>query len=171
MSIEVIDNYLPLHVFEELQSVICWNKRFPWSLSETVSSITDNTLEELSFWYAVHIFYDCDNPLTPMYGELIRPTLIQKLHDDDRMKSLIRAKGNFYGYTSDLVEHPAHVDYEFSHNAAVFSLNTCNGFTRIGDEVVESIANRIVFFDGSVEHNSSTTTNQKGRFNINLNFL
>ena len=69
-------------------------------------------------------------------------------------------------------EHPQHIDYGFQHTAAVFSLNTCDGFTRLADGTkIDSVANRIVFFDGSSQHNSTTCTNQKGRFNINFNFL
>ena len=35
---------------------------------------------------------------------------------------------------------------------------------------IDSVANRMVFFDGSQLHNSSTTSNAKERYNINFNF-
>jgi len=83
----------------------------------------------------------------------------------------MRIRVNFYPYTNRIKEHSPHIDYKFSHNAAIYCLNTCDGFTRIGKEKVGSISNRMYFFDGSVEHNSSTTSNDCGRYNINFNFL
>ena len=83
----------------------------------------------------------------------------------------MRALVKFYPYTETVHEHSPHVDYPFSNYGAVFSLNTCDGFTRLSDGTkVESVENRMVFFDSSKPHNSSTTSNASGRFNINLNF-
>jgi hypothetical protein len=169
MGVEVIDNYLPWEIFDELRSMICWNDGFPWSI---VKQINDDRLEnDLCNWYGIHMFYENDNPTTPFYNQLLRPLLIRKMIEDGRLKSLLRAKANFYSYTQDIVNHQSHFDYSFSHKASVYSLNTCNGHTRIGDEIVESVENRIVFFDGSLTHNSTSTSDNKGRFNINLNFF
>ena len=86
--------------------------------------------------------------------------------------SLLRIKGNFYPHTETLREHTGHQDYLFSHTGALYSLNTCNGFTKLYDGTeIPSVANRILIFDSSTIHNSSTTTNAAGRFNINFNFL
>ncbi len=71
-----------------------------------------------------------------------------------------------------MFEHGRHVDYEFENKAALLSLNTCDGFTRLEDGTkVESVENRMLFFDPGQKHNSSTTTNERGRFNINFNYL
>jgi hypothetical protein len=51
------------------------------------------------------------------------------------------------------------------------SLNDCNGYTVIGDKKIESKANRALFFDPSVEHNSTNCTDEKARFNINFNYF
>ena len=124
----------------------------------------------LDDWYAIHMLYYNDVPMTHFFN-YVNSLLIEKIRSDKRLKSLIRAKCNFYGHTHEIVEHQSHTDYEYEHIAAVFSLNTCDGYTRIGDTIVESVENRIVFFDGSKIHNSTSTSNKKGRFNINLNFL
>ena len=87
-------------------------------------------------------------------------------------RSLLRIKGNFYPHTETLREHAPHTDYKFSHTGALYSLNTCDGFTKLYDGTkVDSVANRILIFDASTSHNSSTTTTSAGRFNINFNFL
>ena len=85
---------------------------------------------------------------------------------------MIRIKLNAYPYTSVVKEHKEHVDYDFKNMGALFSLNTCDGYTKFNDGTkVESVANRIVFFDASNYHQSSTTSNAKLRYNINFNFL
>ena len=68
-------------------------------------------------------------------------------------------------------EHASHIDYDASHLGAIYSINTCNGYTRIGDTKVESVANRIVFFDPSQRHASTGCTDQRRRLNINLNLI
>ena len=68
-------------------------------------------------------------------------------------------------------EHAEHIDYDASHLGAIYSINTCNGYTRIGDTKVDSVANRIVFFDPSQKHASTTCTDQRRRLNINLKLI
>ena len=88
------------------------------------------------------------------------------------IKALIRIKVNFYPHSKELIEHAPHTDDTFSHMGAVFSLNTCDGFTRLSDgSIIDSVENRIVFFDASTSHNSTTTTTDIGRYNINFNFI
>ena len=54
--------------------------------------------------------------------------------------------------------------YKFPYKTAVFYVNTNNGYTEFEDGTkVESVENRIIFFDGSRPHNSSTCTDQKIR--------
>ena len=65
-----------------------------------------------------------------------------------------------------------HFDYPFSHSSALLSLNTCDGYTKLKDGTkIDSIANRILLFDASEEHCSTTTTNVPARFNININYI
>ena len=87
-------------------------------------------------------------------------------------KTMIRIKMNAFPYTNVVKEHERHVDFSYEHIGAVFSLNTCDGYTKFSDGTkVESIANRIVFFDASKYHQSTTTSNAKLRYNMNFNFL
>ena len=122
-------------------------------------------------YYFVHLFYEHDIVKSNSFRKLY-DIFIPKFREIYSYKSLIRIKLNFYPHTETLREHEKHIDTNFSHYGAVFSLNTCNGFTRLHDDTkVDSIENRILFFDPSLEHNSSTTTNSSGRLNINFNFL
>ena len=105
------------------------------------------------------------------YFEFVNEIFIPKFIEMGIFKSLIRIKANFYSNTDSMKEHGSHRDYHYSHNAAVYSLNTCNGFTRLeSGDIIHSVENRLVIFDGDQIHNSSTTTNQPVRFNLNFNF-
>ena len=87
----------------------------------------------------------------------------------------MRVKGNWFPPTSVAYDHIPHKDYaeELGEiKGAILSLNTCDGWTRLEDKTkVDSVANRLLLFNSSELHNSSTTTNPKGRFNINFNYL
>ena len=179
MDYEIIDNFLSDHEFKFLQEHIVWNKNFPINFTSEVAklksdldyNVTDEEIDrEYWCWYGTHLFYN-HIQLSPDY-DLIDSMFIQKFKSLDKYHSLMRAKLNFYPYTESIREHPKHIDYHFSNWGAVFSLNTCDGFTRLSDGTkINSVENRIVFFDSSKEHNSSTTSNSKGRYNINFNFV
>ena len=65
-----------------------------------------------------------------------------------------------------------HIDYRFKHSAAILSLNTCDGYTKLMDGTkIDSVANRMLLFDASEKHCSTTTTNVQARMNININYM
>ena len=87
-------------------------------------------------------------------------------------KAMMRIKANLYPSTETIVHHDNHTDYEFSHKGAIFYLNTNNGLTVLEDETeVQSIENRLLIFDASKPHHSTTCTNDKCRVNVNFNFF
>ena len=123
-------------------------------------------IEKNNLFYMTHMFYDQNAPMSSLYESLI--PVLEKLE----VKCLIRIKANLYPNTEILHEHPMHADYSFFHSAAVLSLNTCDGYTKLKDGTkIDSVANRILLFDPGEEHCSTTTTNDPARFNININYL
>jgi hypothetical protein len=150
-----------------LKNLIVFNHDFPFFISRDVTY--PGICGENWSWYGNHILYNNNVP-NSIHFEKIYNTFIPKFEELVGFKSLIRIKVNFYPYTPSIHEHPPHADCNFNHHAAVYSLNTCDGYTRIGEEKIDSIENRIIFFDGSISHNSSTTTGI-GRFNINFNWI
>ena len=158
---KVVDNFLDKDSFKELKEIVM-GKSFPWYFESVINSKhskIDNTL------YFVHIPYH-HNANSSFY-EVIKDMFWDKL----KIKSLIRIKINCYPKTDKLHINEKHIDYNFKHKAAVFSLNTNHGGTHFSDNKVDSIENRIVLFDGNKPHSSSTCTNQKARFNINFNYF
>ena len=98
---------------------------------------------EISF-YATHMFYDEGGIVSPFFK------LLLPLINFIKPKSLIRIKGNFYPQTESLIEHGKHWDYDYEHQAAIFSLNTCDGFTRLdGGQKIGSVENRMLFLDAT----------------------
>ena len=173
MKYEVIDNYLDEEYFDSLVAYVTDKEKtgnfiMPWFFVSNIAHRNIN--EDNKLFYMIHMFYDGNVPVSPFYDKII--PLLEKLEAN----SLIRVKANLYPNTEILHEHPTHTDYEFSHTAAVLSLNTCDGYTGIEDEdgqitKVDSVANRVVLYDAGKNHCSSTTSDANARFNIIVNFL
>ena len=174
MKYEVIDNFLDEDYFDSLVKIFTNEhitheptSMLPWFFQPNVAHDKDHEKwkEENSF-YMTHQFYDQNTPLSPFYDNLI--PLLEVLG----AKHLIRIKGNLFPNTKKIQEHSMHVDYDFRHSGAVLSINTCDGYTKLKDGTkVDSVKNRILLFDPSEEHCSTTTTNVSARFNINMNYI
>ena len=163
----IIDNFLPEEEFKFLQDRVMWNNTsFNFNLHNNVTSGDDAS--HLDNWYGTSIIYANSKPVVEFYEDV--NTIFK-----DRIENFgawLRIKVNFYPHTAEIYEHKQHYDYDFSHGAAIFCLNTCDGYTRIGEDIkIDSVANRFYIFDGSIPHNSTTTTNTKGRFNFNFNYV
>lgn len=133
------------------------SEQMPWFLSHGVARAADG----YNYW--THTFVE-DGEFSPFF-DLVTPLLLKL-----EIKKIVRAKANLYLGTDKIIEHPPHIDYIDKNHAAVYSINTCDGYTRVGDEILPSVANRISIFDGTLEHNSTTCTDQFARININLNW-
>lgn len=171
MTIKVIDNFLSKDELKTLQDLIVFNLDFPFFLSSHLNNMdTDST--NFWEWYGSNSIYKVGEGVDLYMSNINLYNMIWSMfapriqHD-----KLIRIKANFYPHTETVKEHAPHSDYDFDHAGAVYSLNTCDGYTKIENQRVDSIENRIVFFNASKLHNSTTTSNAKGRFNINFNFL
>ena len=163
---KVIDNFLPDDEHKLIHDVVIGNSQdFPIHIITGVSQDPDIKDQGLD-WYGIHMVYN-QGRVSGFYN-IVDQFFRKRLS----VESWVRIKVNFYGNTPQIHEHGVHTDYPFDNTAAVYSINTCDGFTRFADGTrVDSVANRIVIFDGKeVEHNSTTCTNTVGRWNLNFNF-
>ena len=65
-----------------------------------------------------------------------------------------------------------HTGYPFPHKSAILYINTCDGYTKFEDGTkIDSVANRMLVFEGETLHTSSSTTDQVVRCNINFNYV
>ena len=161
MKHKVIDNFLDKEYFDSLVKLFIGDE-MPWYFQKVVAK----GVKEDHIFYMTHMIYKGNTPKSPFYDNLI--PLLEKLE----VRALLRIKANFYPNTHVLYEHPTHSDYNFSHTGAILSLNTCDGYTKLKDDTkIDSIANRLLLFDSSEEHRSTTTTNVPARINININYI
>ena len=169
MDYKIIDNFLSKEHLNKIQNLIVWNSFFDWYLC--------NEIEEIGIksegFYATHTFYNAGSPPS-LSGVSVSNhcSVLQPIVDLLKPSILVRIKGNFFPRTSTIVEHRAHCDYDFPHKGGLFSLNTCDGFTRLHDGTkIDSVENRMLLLDTEKLHNSTTCTDRAGRFNINFNYL
>ena len=168
MENKIIDEFLPQETFKEIQNEIL-SSRFPFFITNKVNDY--QTGENQFDWYATHTIYE-DNVAKSSYYNKWGNIFLDRINQIAKVRALLRIKVNFYPNSKKLIEHAPHIDDEFTHIGAVFSLNTCDGFTRLHDGgKIDSVENRVVFFDASTPHNSTTTTTDIGRYNINFNFI
>ena len=158
---EIIDNFLDPYYFQSIKKVIT-QQEFPWYTdgTDSISGTKDN-----EGMYFVHLFY-FDNPES-RYIEILKP-LIQKI--PYHANELRRIKGNLYPQSQRRIYHGWHQDFETSHKGCIFYLNTNNGYTIFKNKKVKSIENRLLLFDPSIPHRSTTCTDALCRMNINFNY-
>ncbi len=172
MDLKIIDNFLTDNDFNLLVSNTVGRNDGHQVQFRVVSNVENfGAIEENWSWYMINMLYSADTPQNEICGKIYE-MFVPKFKQLANFKSLIRIKINAYPYTNVVKEHKGHIDFDYEHVGAVFSLNTCDGYTKFSDGTKsESIANRIVFFDASKEHSSTTTSNAKLRYNINFNFI
>ena len=161
--IKVKKNFLDNKDILNLKKIIMSAGSMPFYFQDTVAHDTEK-YNKNNFYFTHNAYYN-QKPNSDFF-DLFKPLLI-KLN----VKSLIRLKINLYPKTDKLYHHPPHIDYKFKHKGCIYSLNSCDGGTKIGNKLYESIENQALLFDPSAPHNSTTCTNTHARFNININYF
>jgi len=163
MNYKIIDDVFPKEIFENIKEFMI-NPDFPWNLTPVITNEKE-VLPIYASFYFTHMFWDGFNiePESQFFTPLLNVM---------DCRAVMRIKANCYPSTPETIVHDSHVDYEFPHKGAIFYLNTNNGLTILEDKVeVESIENRLLLFDPSKMHTSTTCTDDKCRININFNYF
>jgi len=156
----IIDNYLTENDFKLIKKKILKDRNLPLFLQTSVGS--KNTGDGIFF---THLFFN-NGQWNSSHKEILFP-LLNKLNPSE----IIRIQLNLYPKTFFIKKHSWHVDRKFSHKGCILYLNTNNGKTIIRNSIkVKSIENRVLFFDPSVEHRSTTCTDKEFRSNIIINY-
>ena len=113
----------------------------------------------------MHTFYNEDKVNSDFFHYL--NPIIKKLEP----KSLIRVKANLNPITNKIIEFDEHCDQRFECKIAIYYLNDNNGYTMIGDNKIESKANRMVLFDSNQKHYGTNSTDCNNRMVINFNYF
>ena len=160
VAIQIKDNFLPEKEFKEIQKILLGHD-IPWFYNDCVSDINKDD------YYFTHMFYR--EPGILSNGFKIFENFLKKIN----CNSIMRIKANLYLQTLKPIKHNFHKDYDFKHKGCLLFINDNNGVTTFkeSNKKVKSEANRVVFFNPSIEHCSSTCTDQKRRITVNFNYF
>tara|TARA_R100001440_G_scaffold20643_1_gene34314 strand:- start:664 stop:1149 length:486 start_codon:yes stop_codon:yes gene_type:complete len=159
---KIKDNFLDLDQHIILKAIL-ESDNFPWFY--TKGKVFKTEKPKLFDYQFNHIFYIDDN-INSNHFDRLKP-LLEKID----YKSLIRIKANLNPISNKIVEFDSHNDQNFKCKSAIYYVNNNNGFTMIGDDKVESKANRMVFFDSEIKHYGSNATDCNNRMLINFNYF
>jgi len=179
---EIIDNFLDVPTFTVIKEFIMDTPAIPWGYNKRIEGLDADGEQKMlpdgkfdmsniktQNWrlsYLCHPFFS-DYQILSEHFSIIMPILKQL-----KVKALARVKINLYPSQETLTEHGKHKDFPFPHKAAIFSLNTCDGYTKLNDGTkIESVENRMLLFDASNPHSSTNTTTANARYNINFNYF
>tara|TARA_B100000700_G_scaffold328448_1_gene446353 strand:+ start:6699 stop:7193 length:495 start_codon:yes stop_codon:yes gene_type:complete len=164
MEKQVIDDFLDEEYFNELRDLVM-GSGFMWMYQDAVGTHADDRVGEFYFVHSLYNGTQCEKE-SPMFNKIV--PLLNALD----MKSLVRARFLMYVNQGKQVVHESHQDTLFPHNAALLYLNTNDGYTGFDDGTkVQSVANRLVVFDGTQWHHSTTCTDEKTRCVIAVNYF
>ena len=156
---KIIPNFISPDIFKKMQDTV-FASDFPFYYSP---SITEGDAGK-DFMFC-HLLFHEQKQTSSYFNSLLTP-LLGRLN----FNYLIRAKLNCYTRKSKYIYTALHRDYPTPHSVALFSFNTCNGFTYFEDtkEKIKSVANQVVIFDGQRKHCSVSQTDTNLLININL---
>ena len=158
---EIFDDYIDQNSFKYLFDTIS-SDTFPWFYNNSKLS---KDVDHVYNYQFIHRFY-YDAVITSAYYKILLP-IVEKME----AKALVRIKANLNPPSNTLVEYNKHTDQKFKCKAAIYYVNSNDGYTIIGDQKIESKANRIVFFDADVPHSGTNSTDCKNRMVINFNYF
>jgi hypothetical protein len=156
---EIFDNFLEETFFSNLKASIS-EENFPWYKSDAIS-----TLEDYGVYFTHTLYEDFE----------VRSGFFQNFDEIIKFlapKALIRARLNLYLGTENVEKHGMHTDFEYPHKGALFYINTNNGVTTLDDGAeVNSAANRLLLFDPSKPHCSSSCSDEQYRITLSINYF
>jgi len=135
---------------------------FPWFIKKGIVNNTDTNYQ------FVHNFYDEFKFNSDRY-HLIHPVSFAI-----NPSSIIRIKSNLLPRAEKIIEHEMHTDIPFAknHKTAIYYVNTNNGYTKFEDGTkISSEENKLVIFEGNMEHTGTTCTDEDYRIVINFNYF
>lgn len=163
---EIYQNFLPESHYRVIHELFM-TERLPWHYNDRVVTT------ERQFMFT-HGFMDNGKLINPHFFEPIR-AMLDLIQLKKRFIGVSRVKANLYTNQGKVITHPAHFDIPPDAGISdkvcigVYHVNTCNGYTVIGDERIKSEANQLILFD-NVSHFGTVQTDTDTRVVINFNF-
>ena len=190
-DIQIHDNFLTQTEYEALYNVFK-SHEVNWYYDDFINSPIDDD-SDYNFQFVHPIYhYNENGPLFLEDSEnwynrlrLIKSShkkLIDPILSKLNVEVLLRMKFNMNIRTNEIIESNFHVDIGTSlpyldlnpneYKIAIFYLNNNDGYTLFEcGKKIESVANRVVIFDGKLKHCGTSCTNQKNRIVLNINYI
>jgi len=190
-DIQIHDNFLTQTEYEALYNVFK-SHEVNWYYDDFINSPIDDD-SDYNFQFVHPIYhYNENGPLFLEDSEnwynrlrLIKSShkkLIDPILSKLNVEILLRMKFNMNIRTNEIIESNFHVDIGTSlpyldlnpneYKIAIFYLNNNDGYTLFEcGKRIESVANRVVIFDGKLKHCGTSCTNQKNRIVLNINYI
>ena len=163
--LKIYDNFLSDADYKVVSSALTAH-RFPWYFNNNIAG----TNEGVDGYQFVHSFFNVSKvyDVDTEYSNFINP-IWNKLAP----KYMLRAKANLRPRTKEHFRSNFHVDMNLGQTTAIYYLNSNNGSTVFKDsgDKVESVANRLIVFDGSIEHAGTSCTDDSRRVVLNINYI
>ena len=188
MFLKVIDNFLTKSYFEELTDILT-SGDFEWGYTNPGKGHMGNLFNGYGF---THAFADWQWPglrSGDRFLNFIQPLLYQTLDATD-CDYILRARADMVTWQGkEEFVHPPHVDYPFSHTAAVYYINESDGDTVFYNVYPKDVPkgthytelkeysrsspkpNRLIIFDGELVHTGSSPTKHQNRVLINSDYI
>lgn len=173
--IEVVDDFLEIEDADNILGTLI-DPRFTWNLCQVLDPDMDNVLchhsDNIQFVHQLFDIKQLGNIESEYFG--VCNPIFKKLN------SIIglRAKINLGMRSREIIKHGFHTDLAQEVldikccKTSIFYVNTNNGYTEFeSGEIVESVANRCLRFDGNQMHRGTTCTDQKTRVVLNMNYI
>jgi hypothetical protein len=190
---QIIDEFLPIKEFKELQSI--FDDRFPWMISDNITTskgiYTNN--RSYGFFHTVVDDYNIEVGL-PKLRPIIR-YLVNKVFAVTNTNKLLRARLDMVTYTgkNEYIHNP-HTDFKgelIKNKSIVYYINETDGDTilykekidknfSIYDKIPKSLnenirvspkPNRILIFDGDIIHTGCSPIKYRKRIILNGNVI
>ena len=159
-SMEVINNFLSKSDYTNLKNLF-FSDYFPWFFHK--NSCASDATSQFQF---IHAFYG-ENKINSNFFVNLKP-LISKLNP----LTLYRVKANLNIKTETIIETGEHNDINDQRfTSAVFFLNKCDGYCRVGNKKYYSEDNKLIKFKSNTMHAGSTSSNADRRIVLNMVYI
>ena len=154
MKEKTLENYLKQDDFEKLKNTLLggW---VPWYYNDIPSE-----------YFFTHSFYKNHQVATTQF-DIVKPFI-----DLLKPKAIVEIKAYLFPMTKNVVTYPMQFDQKFKHKGAIFFANSNDGRTMLdAGQSIESIENRMSFFNTYHPYWNTSCTNENCRVLINFNYF
>ena len=165
-QMKIQDNFLPQEQYETIRDTMMATD-FPWFYNSSVIDGVDNDNDISDRGQLVHCFYKENEE----YAASTHFPLLVPLMDMLGINTIFRIKANLQLRTESIEKTGWHDDGYVPCTTSIYYINSNDGMTEFEDgSLVDSVANRMVSFNGRTQHRGITHTNTKKRVLINFNY-